>query len=82
MEKKLFLCQKKTKNGLKETLDKSDIFLLISKSIEDIKYNQYQNFQIILLICFHFMRYFMNSIIFGMSVRLLYYIFIEVDFEK
>ena len=31
---------------------------------------------------FHFMRYFVNSIIFRVSHRLLYCVFIEVDFEK
>ena len=31
---------------------------------------------------FHFMRYFVNSIIFRMPHRLLYCAFIEVDFEK
>ena len=32
--------------------------------------------------CFHFMRYFVNSIIFRVSHRLLYCVFIKVDFEK
>ena len=50
-------------------------------AIEDIKLNQYQNFQLILPITFPFMRYFVNIIIFRVSHGLLYCIFIEVDFE-
>ena len=57
-------------------------YLFISNSKEDFKLNQYQNFQLILPMCFHFMRYFVNSIIFRVSHRLLYCVFIEVDFEK
>ena len=67
---------------LKEALDKCNISLFISNSIEDIKSNQYRNFQLILPMCFHFMRYFVNSIIFSVSHRLLYCVFTEVDFEK
>ena len=66
---------------LKGTLDKYNIYLFISNSLKDFKLNQYQNFQLILPLLFHFMRYFVNSIIFGMSHRLLYCVFIEVDFE-
>ena len=38
--------------------------------------------QLILPIRFHFMRYFVNSIIFRVFQRLLYCVFIEVDFEN
>ena len=70
--------------GLKEALDKYSIYLFIPNSIEDLKLNQYQNFQLILPMRFHFMRYFVNNIIFSVSHshRLLYCVFIEVDFEK
>ena len=67
---------------MKWALDKYNIYLFISNSIEDFKLNQYQNFQLILPMHFHFMRYFMNSIIFIVSHRLLYCVFIKVDFEK
>ena len=60
---------------IKGALDKYNIFL------EDFKLNQYQNFQLILPMHFHFMRYFVNNIIFRVSYRLLFYVFIEVDFE-
>ena len=63
-------------------LDKYNIYLFITNSIEDFKLNQYRNFQLILPMRFHFMRYFVNSIIFRVSHRLLYCVFIEVDFEK
>ena len=67
---------------LKGALDKYNIYLFISNSIEDIKLNLYQIFQLILPMCFNFMRYFVNSIISRVSNRLLYCVFIEVDFEK
>ena len=57
----------------------TSIFLCLI--IEDFTFKQYRNFQLILPMRFHFMRYFENSIIFRMSHRLLC-IFIEVDFEK
>ena len=66
----------------KGALDKSNIYLSTSNSIEDIKSNQNQNFQLILSMHFHFMRYFVISIIFRVSHRLLYCVFFEVDFEK
>ena len=66
----------------KGALDKSNIYLFTSNSVEDIKSNQYRNFQLILPMRFHFMRYFVISIIFRESHRLLYCVFIEVDFEK
>ena len=59
-----------------------NIYLFISNSIDNSKYNQYQNFQLILLMHFHFMRYFVNSIISRVSHRLLYCVFIEVDFKN
>ena len=66
----------------KGALDKYNIYLFISSSIEDLKSNQYQKFQLFLPMRFHFMRYFVNSIIFRVPHRLLYCVFIEVDFEK
>ena len=62
--------------------DKNNIYLFLSYSIEDFKLNQNQNFQLILSMRIHFMRYFVNSIIFRVSHRLLHCVFIEVDFEK
>ena len=62
-------------------LDKYNVYLFISNSI-DFKSNQYRNFQLILPMRFHFMVYFVNSIIYRVSHRLLYCVFIEVDFEK
>ena len=68
---------------LKEgALGKFNIYLFISKCIEDFGLNQYQNFQLILSMRFPFMRYFVNSIIFTVPHSLLYCVFIEVDFEK
>ena len=67
---------------IKGALDKYNIYLFISNSLEDFKLNQYRKFQLILPMRFHFMRYFMNSIISRVSHRLLYWVFIEVDFEK
>ena len=63
-------------------LDKYNIYLFTSNSTEDFELNQYQNFQLILPMRFHFMRYFVNSITFRVSHRLLYCVFIEADFEK
>ena len=68
--------------SLKGALDKFNIYFCISNSIEDFKSNIYQNFQPILPMRFHFMKYFVNSIISRVSHRLLYCVFIEVDFEK
>ena len=67
---------------LKGALDKYNIYLFISSSIEGLKLNQYRKFQLILPMRFHFMRYFVNSIILRVPHRLLYCVFIEVDFEK
>ena len=67
---------------IRGALDKYNIHLFISYSIEDFKLKQYWNFQLILPLRFHLMRYFVNSIIFKVSHRLLYCVFIEVDFEK
>ena len=69
-------------NKLKGALDKYNIYLFISSSIEDLKSNQYRKFQLILPMRFHFMRYFVNNIIFRVPHMLLYSVFIEVDFEK
>ena len=49
---------------IKGALDKYNIHLFISNSIEDFKLNQYRNFQLILPMRFHFVWYFVNSIIF------------------
>ena len=72
----------KMKEVIKGALDKYNIYLFISKSIEDFKLKQYRKFQLILPMRFHFMRYFVNTIISRVSNRLLYCVFIEVDFEK
>ena len=61
----------------KGALDKYNIYLFISSSIEDLKSNQYRNFQLILPKCFHFMGYFVNSIIFRVPHRLLYYVLLK-----
>ena len=57
-------------------------FVFYFYSIDDFELNQYQNFQLILPISFHFMMYFVNSIIFRVSHRLLYFVFIDVDLKK
>ena len=67
---------------LKGALDKYNIYLFIYNSKEYLRLNQYRNFQLILPMHFHFMRYFVNSIIFRVSHRLLCCVFIEVNFEK
>ena len=67
---------------VKGALDKYNIYLFIANSIEDFKLKQYRNFQLILPMHFHFMRCFVNSIIFRVSHRLLYCLFIDVDFKK
>ena len=67
---------------VKGALDKYDIYLFISNSLDDFKLNQYWNFQLILPMHFHFMMYCVNSIISRVAHRLLYCVFIEVDFEK
>ena len=53
----------KTYYLLKGALDKYNIYFFMSNSIEAFKSNQYQHFQLILPMRFHFMRYFDNSII-------------------
>ena len=67
---------------LKGALDKYNNYPFVSSSIEDLKSNHYRKFQLIPPMRFHFMRYFVNNIIFRVPHRLLYYVFIEVDFEK
>ena len=69
----------------KGALDKYNIYLFISKSGEDFNLHQNQNFQLIQPMCFHFMTYIVmivNSIIFRVSHRLLYCVFIVVDLKK
>ena len=63
-------------------ITKYNNYHFISSSIEDLKSNQYRKFQLIPPMRFHFMRYFVNNIIFRVPHRLLYCVFIEVDFEK
>ena len=77
-----FLIKNVFESFFKGALDKYNIYLFISSSIENLKSNQYQKFQCILPMRFYFMRYFVNSIIFRVPHRLLYCVFIEVDFEK
>ena len=67
---------------IKGALDKYNIYLFICTSVEDLKSNQYWKFQLILPMRFHLITYFVNSIIFRVPHRLLYCVFIEVDFEK
>ena len=67
---------------VKGALDKYNIYLFIYNSIEDLKSNQCWKFQLILPMRFYFMAYFVSIIIFRVSHRLLYCVFIEVDFEK
>ena len=55
---------------LKGALDKYNIYLFISYSVENFKLHQHPNFQLILPMHFHFMRYFVNSIIFRVSHKL------------
>ena len=76
------LFQKGKGQFVKGALDKYNIYLFISNSIEDFKLNQHQNFQFILPMRFPFLRVFVNSIISKVSHRLLYFVFIEVDFEN
>ena len=52
-------------------------YLFKSNSMAEFKANQYQHFPPILLMRFHFIRYFVNSIIFRVSQ-----VFTEVDFKK
>ena len=68
--------------AFKGALDKHNIYLYVSYTIDGFKLNQYQNFQLILPVHFHFMEYFVGSIIYRVSHRLLYCLFIEVNFEK
>ena len=73
------------KASIKGALDKYNIYLFILSSImsiEDFILNQHRNFQLILPVRFHFTRHFVYSIISRVSHRLLYCVFIEVDFEK
>ena len=65
---------------LKGALEKYNIYLFVSYSIEDFELNQYWNFQLILPMSFHFMRYFVNSIIFRVSHWLLF--LLKLTFKK
>ena len=68
--------------SLKGALDKYNSYLFISNSTEYFKLNHHRKFQLILPMRFHFMRYFVNSIISRVSHGPLYCLFTEVDFEK
>ena len=57
---------------IKGALDKYNIYIFIASTKENLKSNQYRKFQPILPMSFHFMRYFVNSIIFRVPHRLLY----------
>ena len=61
--------------NVKEALDKYNVHLLVSYSVEDFKLSQYWPFQLIMTMRYHFIRYFVNSIIFRVSHRLLLYIY-------
>ena len=52
--------------------------------LEEFELNKYRNFHLILAMRFNFTRYFVNSITSRVShlYKLLYCVFIEVDFEK
>ena len=65
---------------IKGALDKYSIYLFVPNSKENYEINQYQTFQLILPMRFHFMRYFVISIIPRVSHRPLCCVFIEVDF--
>ena len=54
-------------NCFKGAFDNYNICLFIFHSMEDFQLNQYQKFQLILPMHFHFMRYFVNSIIYRAS---------------
>ena len=74
-----------TIKGVLDTLYKINLFISSStkSSIEDFKWNQLPKFaadsEKRFALC---SRHFLNSIIFRVSHRLLYCVFIEVDFEK
>ena len=53
---------------LKEHWTSKTSIFFISDPIEDLKFNQYRHFQLILLMHFLLMRYFVNSIIFRVSI--------------
>ena len=64
------------------SLNKCNIYLFVSNSIESVKINQYQTFQLILLMQIDFMWSYKNGIIPQVSHRPLYFVFIEANFEK
>ena len=78
---KIMLVWKIEAKNWEEALDKCNIYHFISNSIENFKLNQYWNFQLILSLCYPFMSYFVNSIIFRVSHWLLYCIFIKVNLK-
>ena len=70
------------KNGVKGALDKYNIYLFVSCSKENFITNQYQKFQPILPMRFHFIQSFAINIIPRVPHRPLYCVFFEVDFKK
>ena len=66
----------------KGALDNYNIYIFVSNFVQNFELKQYWNFQLILPEHFCLMRYFVNSIIFRVPHRLLFGVFIEVNFEK
>ena len=69
-------------NVIKGALDKYDIYSFISYFIEDLKIKPLPKFLADSVNAFSFYEVFCDSIIFRVSHRLLYNVYIEVDFEK
>ena len=63
---------------LKWALDKTNIHtsLYISNSLEDLNLNQHQTFELILQVCFYYVRYSVKNIFFRVTHRRLYCVFI------
>ena len=70
-EVKTEICKKITIYPYLRSIDKKNIYILIPKSIEDIKLNSTEFFELIPQMRFHVMK--KNSIIPSVSHRLLYY---------
>ena len=69
-------------NLIKGTIEKYTSTFFITCSQEDSKLNQYRHFQLSLPMHFQFMRYFVNRIIFRVSHRLLYFVFIKATLKN
>ena len=63
-------------------IDNYNVYLFVSCSKENFKISKYQKLQPIRPILFHFIWFFVNSIIPRVSDRPLYCVFIEVNFKK